>query len=96
MKLILHDWDDEHATSVLRNVRESMDPGSRLLVIDAVILPGNEPSMNKIIDLQMLTALGNQERTEREFENLLSTAGLHLDRVISTPSPLSILEARVE
>jgi hypothetical protein len=93
MKFILHDWDDEHATALLRNVRSAMTPSGTLLVIDAVIPPGNEPSMNKILDLQMLAALSGRERTEDEFRDLLASAGLQLTRVIPTPSPLSIIEA---
>jgi hypothetical protein len=94
MKFILHDWDDEHARTILQTVRMAMTATSaRLLVIDAVIPPGNEPSMNKILDLQMLVALSGRERTEEEFRELLASAGLRLNRVIPTPSPLSILEA---
>jgi hypothetical protein len=94
MKFILHDWDDEHAKRILQTVRAAMTAkGTRLLIVDAVIPPGNEPSMNKILDLQMLVALSGRERTEQEFRELLSSASLHLNRVIPTPSPLSIVEA---
>ena len=93
MKFIIHDWDDAHAATILQTVRTVMSADTRLLVIDAVIPPGNEPSMNKILDLQMLVALSGRERTESEFRELLASAGLHLNRVIPTPSPLSIVEA---
>ncbi len=92
MKLILHDWDDDHATTILQNIRTAMSTDSTLLVVDAVIPPGNEPSMNKLLDLQMLVALSGRERTEEEFRKLMSAAGLRLDRVIPTPSPVSILQ----
>jgi len=91
MKFILHDWDDDDATTILRNIRAAMAADSTLLVVDAVIPSGNEPSMNKILDLQMLVALTGRERTEEEFTQLMSAAGLRLNQVIPTPSPLSIL-----
>jgi hypothetical protein len=41
----------------------------------------------------MLTVPGGQERTEAEYQALLSKAGLRLARVIPTHSPVSIIEA---
>lgn len=40
----------------------------------------------------MLGMLSGKERTRREYERLLSDAGFTLDRVVTTSSPLSILE----
>jgi hypothetical protein len=94
MKFILHDWDDVHARTILQNVRAAMTPSDTLLIVDAVIAPGNDPSMNKILDLQMLVALSGRERTQDEFAELLASADLRLSGVIPTPSPLSIVEAR--
>jgi hypothetical protein len=58
-----------------------------------VVPEGNEPSPSKILDLQMLIGTGGKERTEKEYRELLEAAGFHLTRVISTRSPLSIVEA---
>ena len=43
-------------------------------------------------DLIMLTALTGRERTEAEFRELFTAAGLELTRVIPTPSSLAIVE----
>jgi hypothetical protein len=40
----------------------------------------------------MLTALTGRERTEAEFRELFTAAGLELTRVIPTPSSLAIVE----
>jgi hypothetical protein len=34
LKLILHDWDDEVALTILKNCRNGINPGGRILVID--------------------------------------------------------------
>jgi hypothetical protein len=96
LKRIIHDWDDARAVEVLQSCREAMDENSRVLVIDAIMKPGNEPDPNKDMDLGIMALTPGKERTEAEFRTLLERAGLHLTRIIATeaPSTLSILEAR--
>ena len=45
------------------------------------------------MDINMLAITGDQERTEVEFSELSSRAGLRLERVIATACPLSIVAA---
>ncbi|MFF0087067.1 methyltransferase [Streptomyces canus] len=89
---ILHDWSDEESGRILAAIRKAARPGARLLVIESVVPEGDEPHMAKMVDLTMLGMLSGKERTEREYERLLGDAGFSLDRVVATPSPLSILE----
>lgn len=93
-KRILHDWDDERCVTVLRRCRDAVGTGSRLLVIDAVIPPGNDPHPAKIVDMVMMSILPGRERTEREFAQLFAAAGFHLTRVIPTHSMLAIVEGK--
>jgi hypothetical protein len=46
-----------------------------LLVIDAVIQPGNEPHGAKWLDLLMLALLGGRERDDTQWRALLRGAG---------------------
>lgn len=92
MKLIIHDWDDERSLTILRNCHRAMAEDGVLLVVDAVIPPGNEPHIGKLIDLEMMLLPGGLERTEAQFETLFEQAGFRLTRVIQTPAPLSIIE----
>jgi hypothetical protein len=48
---VLRDWDDERAVGLLRRCREALAPGGRLLVVDFVVPPGNEPGLAKIADV---------------------------------------------
>jgi hypothetical protein len=70
---VLHDWDDESARRILAVVRVSA--GERLLVVDSVIEPGNEPAGAKWLDLLMLALFAGRERTEAQWRELLEGAG---------------------
>ena len=78
---------------ILGNCREAMLPGAKLLIIEQVIPPRNEPSLGKWLDLHMLVLVGGRERTEAEYASLLRAGDLKLDRVIPTAAGASILEA---
>jgi SAM-dependent methyltransferase len=93
LKRILHDWKDDAAVTILDVCRRSLRAGGRILVIDAVIPPGNEPHGGKLLDVLMLASLPGRERTESDFRGMFAAAGLRLERVIATPAALSIVEA---
>jgi hypothetical protein len=97
MKHIIHDWDDEKATIILRNIRTALrgKPDGRLILLESVLQPGNEPDFGKLIDLEMLLLPGGKERTAEEFGALFARAGFALTRVVPTQSPLSVIEARL-
>jgi hypothetical protein len=50
MKAIIHDWNDEKSTIILKNIRRAMKDTSRLLIIDSVIVEGNEFTRAKYSD----------------------------------------------
>ncbi len=93
LKYILHDWSDEKSLDILRVCRRAMRPQSRLIIIDAVIEPGNEPHPSKRLDLHMMVALGGRERTAEEFRALLSAAGFALRSAIPIPASTGVVEA---
>ena len=96
MKHIIHDWDDEKALAILKNIRTSLEgkPDGRVILLETVVLPGNQPDMGKLIDLEMLLLPGGKERTADEFASLFDRAGFALTRIVPTQSPLSVIEAR--
>ena len=93
MKFIIHDWDDERSRVILRNIRQVIPSGGKLLLFESVIPPGNALSFGKLIDIEMLTIPGGRERTEREFAELFASGGFRLTRVLPTACPLSVVEA---
>jgi O-methyltransferase domain/Dimerisation domain len=94
MKHIIHDWDDQRATVILKNIRAAMNRGGRLILLESVVAAGSQPDFAKLIDLEMLLLPGGRERTEQEFRDLLSAAGFTLTRIVPTKSPLSVIEAK--
>ena len=93
LKKVIHDWNDARATIILRNCRKAMPANGKVLLAETIIPVGNEPNPLKVVDVNMLAVTGGLERTEAQFANLLSLAGLRLKRVIATKAPISILEA---
>jgi SAM-dependent methyltransferase len=71
---VLHDWDDERATRILRNCRNASRPGNRLLVVEGIVPEDATPSVAKIMDLEMLCLTGGRQRTVTELRTLLAAA----------------------
>jgi SAM-dependent methyltransferase len=90
---IIHDWDDDRSVALLKNCRRAMADDGRLLVIEQVVPPGNQPSLSKLYDLHMLALSGGRERREDEYRALLAAADLELARIIPTAVPRSVIEA---
>jgi hypothetical protein len=79
LSTILHDWDDESALRILRTIRATA--GQRLVILDAVVQPGNEPDGSKWLDLLMLVIAGGRERDEAQWRRLLAGAGWQPERL---------------
>lgn len=95
LSMVLHDWNDEDATRILTNIRRAARPGARILSFELVMPAGDQPHMSKMIDLTMLGMLTGRERSDAEMRALFEGAGLIYDRAVTTPTPISIIEARV-
>jgi len=91
MRHIIHDWNDDDAVTILSNCKKAMNPGGKVLVVEAVIQPGNDPSPFKFLDLTMLL-IGGKERTKEQFENIFNRAGLKLNRIVPFKQDLSVVE----
>ena len=94
LKHIIHDWGDEDSATILRHCREALNPGGEILVCEMLIHSGPGHHVAKTLDLEMLAGPGGRERTEEQFAALFEKAGLRLDRVVRTPSPLAIIVGR--
>ena len=88
---ILHGWNDERARGVLATVRQAIRNDGRVVIVDGVVAPPNEPA-GKLMDLLMLS-VGGRERTEQEWRELLASGGFELTEI--RPAPFGhMLEAR--
>jgi O-methyltransferase/methyltransferase family protein len=87
LSTILHDWDDERAAAILRTIHAAAPADARLLVIETVIQPGNEPHGAKWLDLLMLALFAGRERDEDQWRALLESGGFE---------PVSIEDGLIE
>jgi hypothetical protein len=54
--------------------------------------PGPAPA--KMLDIEMLVmTIGGKERSPSEFAELFASAGLKLGRIVTTPTPIAVVEA---
>ena len=93
MKHIIHDWDDDRALQILKNIKNVMKDGGRVMLVESVITDGNQPDFGKLLDIEMLVSPGGKERTAAEYKDLFARAGLRLTRIVPTKSPYSVIEA---
>lgn len=92
MQAILHDWADEQAGIILDNVRAAMSPESRLWVVDNILDPTERDDLTKSVDMLMLTLTqGGRERTQREWERLISAHGLRIESQTQLPVLIWVL-----
>ena len=90
---VIHDWDDDHAITILKNCRKAMTENSRVLLVDMIVPDAASASFSKLLDLNMLVMNGGRERTKAEFCALLEAADYKLTRIAPTMAPQSIIEA---
>ncbi len=95
LRMIIHDWDDEKSSIILKNCHQAMPDHAKLLLVESIIPTGDEPSLAKFVDMLMLMMTGGRERTEEEYRSLLRSSGFELTQVIPLPAMLnlSIIEA---
>lgn len=96
LKNILHDWDDQRCLQLLAACRRAMQPGQRLLVVEALVEQDTVHDLGPLSDLQMMVVCGGRERGRDDFARLFAGASLRLHRVVPTASAMSIIEARAE
>jgi hypothetical protein len=90
---VIHDWNEDQCVTIFSKCRRAMKPNGRLLIVETVLPAGDNPHPGKLLDMAMLVIPGGQERTDQEYGSLLGKAGFRLTRVVSTPSPVSVVEA---
>jgi hypothetical protein len=92
LKSVIHDWDDTPAVEILRRCRTAMVGTGKLLLVEYLVRPGNEPDPLKFRDLMMLVMVGGRERTAEDFRRLYAEAGFRLIEIIPTGAPYHVIE----
>jgi ubiquinone/menaquinone biosynthesis C-methylase UbiE len=93
---VLHDWDDEHVRTILRNCHRAGRAGGTLVVVDQLLPSDRVPSTAHVMDLMMMSIGPGRERTIEHFTGLARSAGYEFVRDVPTTGrlPWHILEFR--
>lgn len=83
LRNILHDYSDDQCLIILRNLKIAMADDSVVLIDDMVLPDYNASWRATQIDLTMMIGLGSVERTEEQWQALLSSAGMRISRIYS-------------
>lgn len=77
---VLHDWSDDKALDIARQVAKAMDEHAELLVVELAKQPDGDDWVMAYLDLLVLVGLGGRERTAAEYAELLRRAGFEVAR----------------
>jgi hypothetical protein len=87
---ILHDWDDEHAVTILRNCGAAAGTQGRVLVIEKPY----DLALDSALDIRMLVFFGARERTRQEYESLVIRSGLRVRSWTPLASGFHVMDCR--
>ncbi|KAF2676554.1 S-adenosyl-L-methionine-dependent methyltransferase [Lentithecium fluviatile CBS 122367] len=77
MRSVLHDWPDSQCRKILGHLKDAMEPGySRILISDCVLADEHAAWQHISLDFFMLALASSQERSEREWRQLIESCGL--------------------
>ena len=96
LKHVIHDWNDDPATAILRTCRRAMAAEAKLLIVEGVYPPridqSDESRGAAANDVNMLVCTGGRQRSEAEFRSLYEAAGFRLTRIVPTQTPVKVIE----
>ncbi len=78
LKRVLHDWNDEFSSTIIKNIANNMENGSKLIIIEGLLDRALDKTSLAAVDLALLTIFGGKERTLADFEKITANAGLKI------------------
>ena len=83
LRQILHDWPDEDAERIVKNLVPALRPGARILVMDIIVPePGvTSPYMEKYLrtyDVSMFSMFSGKERTLSQLRGIVERCDVRL------------------
>lgn len=91
-KGVLHDFDDEKVIRILIDCYQNIPTHSSLIVAEQVIPEHDLPHTNKTMDIVMMVLLGGQQRTLKDWSELIETTGFQLKNTYPTQGIYTIME----
>ncbi len=86
----LHNWPRDQCLTILSELRKAMKPGYSKLFVHELIVPERGASAWVVTqDFNMMTLCATMERTEQQWRQLLSDAGLSIVGIYSATDGVS-------
>ncbi|KFY95975.1 hypothetical protein V500_02605 [Pseudogymnoascus sp. VKM F-4518 (FW-2643)] len=94
MRNIIHDYPEDKAILILKNIIAALATDSVILIDDMVIPNSGAHWQATQIDLVMMMSLASLERTKEQWHELLEKAGLKINNIYTYTASLqdSIIE----
>jgi hypothetical protein len=97
LKSIIHDWNDARSISILRNCREALPAGGKLLLVERLMpekpTATDEDKAHALSDLNMMRGPGGCERTKAQYRELVEQSGFAL-AAVHPAGRFNVIEAR--
>ena len=78
MRNIMHDYTDEKCIEILRNIMPAMGSDS-VILIDEIVMPDKSAHWHATaLDICVMTMLAGRERTLKQWQTLLDSAGMEI------------------
>ncbi|KAL1860368.1 hypothetical protein Daus18300_009281 [Diaporthe australafricana] len=93
LRHIVHDWDDDSMTLILKQLVPILieRPATKLLLAD-LVLPTTDISMQEAVRDFTMFRIGGLERTEDQWRRLLARSGLKIKRIWRGTEPEACVE----
>lgn len=84
IRQVLHDWPDKVCVVILKHLAAALSRGYSKILISEFVVPATGASgFVSGCDLMMMGLGGGMERTETQWQGLLNSAGLSIERIWS-------------
>jgi 6-hydroxytryprostatin B O-methyltransferase len=98
--MIIHDWQPEDATQILRRLVPAMKKESRMIIMDTVLpRPGTVPAVQESLlrarEMTMLQSFNSAERDIDDWKTLLKAADPRLN-IANVVQPVGSIMAVIE
>jgi O-methyltransferase/methyltransferase family protein len=95
MMTVIHDWSDADAIAILKRLRGNAPPSAKLLLVEAIVDESATESFPIDMDIEMLVFASGRERTQAQWQALLSKAGFKFSRAVPLGGLTGLVEASV-
>ncbi|KAI0380361.1 O-methyltransferase [Hypomontagnella monticulosa] len=88
--IVLHDWPNDKAAEILRNIADAMEPGYSKILLHEDVVSTREPSVQATVaDITMMMSFSTAERTEKEWRRLIDDVdGLRISKIWNKPQSI--------